>query len=172
MPMLLKVMPHKLQDNLLAANLLHDDDDMEIIRAENTTRERNLKVFHFVFSRVHTKDDQLAVKDAISRSLCESSQYCPFSKKQEPASENQQQTLRNLRPRLVEDMEVVLVLDRLIQADIADQHVREQIEAEKTRRDRVNTLLMFISRTHSQAQETFMKILRDTNWWIFEDDTS
>lgn len=141
--------------------------DREGIKA-NTTLERNEKMYRLVISRIKTHRQRVAVKEAISKGLRESSQYCPFTEKQSPASASQHEVLNELRPRLVEDMEVDPVLDRLIETKTIDHHIREVIDAEKTKREKVDTLLVFISRTHSQSHDTFMDILRSTNSWLFE----
>lgn len=170
MKTLLHSMPHKVQDNLMATRLLSFNDS-EGLEARATTYAKNLHMYTIVFAHVNTDRDQKAVRGAVCKGLCESSQYCPFSKEQQqPASSSQLEKLNKLRPRLVEDMEVGQVLDHLYQAEIADKHMQEVIRSKKTRRGRVDALLSFIHHTHSKAQDTFMDILKKTNWWIFEDE--
>lgn len=168
MSSLLNSLPHKVQDNLMDKGLL-SYDDVNGIQARPTLYDQNREMYRRLFSRVRKSQEREFVKAAVCRGLCESSQCCPFSQqKREAASSSQVQALNDLRPRLKEDMEVGQVLDELYQAKILDKHSIELINEGKTRRDRVLTFLSIMSRMHSKAQDTFMTILRKTNWWIFE----
>lgn len=162
-------MPRMVHDRLVTARIL-TLEDTEKIGAAKTTRGSNLIMYQSVLSKVRSRRERMAVKEAICGGLCESSQYCPFKEDQQPASTFQHEQILNIRDRLINDMEVDPVLDRLVQAGIADFHEQELVRAGKTRRDRVVELLDFMHHKHSQAHDTFMEILRETNLWIFEDE--
>lgn len=170
MSVLLNSISYKVQENLVAARLL-SVGDIRNIKTESTTKGQNVKMYQMVLSRVKSASNAIEVRKSVCKGLCESAQYCPFSQQESPATEIQKETITNLRPRLLEDAEVDPVLDRLTEERLMDFYQRELVRAEKTRRDRVDALLEFISHTHSRGHDTFMEILRITNWWIFKDDT-
>lgn len=158
-------MPHKVQDNLIAAKLL-SVIGIENIQTESTVKERNSKMYQIILTHVKTVCDRVKTKEAVCKGLCESAQYCPLSKKEKPASENQKEILENLRPQLVEDPDLAPVLDRLIQAGIIDHHLRDLIDAKISRRDKWDALLVILSHTHSRAHDQFIEILKETKTWV------
>lgn len=158
-------MSHTVQDGLVVAKLL-SVIDIQNIKAESTAYGRNSKMYEMILTRVKTAGDRVRAKEAVCKGLCESAQYCPFSKKESPASASQKEVLDNLRPELVDDPDLAPVLDRLIQARIVNHHQRDLIDAEKSRRDKWDTLLAIIAHTHSRAHDKFIGILKETKPWV------
>ena len=167
-PTLLDAMSYKIHD-LLVDEKLFRVADLKKILDEKTTRAQNRKLYEILLKKSHRPS---CVIDAICKGLCDSSQYCPFAtkeKKLEPVTEDQHDMLGVLRKRLVDDMDVTAVVDRLHEKGIVDEHVREEICASRTRRERIDVLLCFIYRTHRKAFDDFMDILHRLHPWIFDD---
>lgn len=168
MTILLNSMPYRVVNNLMEKQML-SFTEAKNIHAEPTKYAMNTRLYGHILQKV--TDDAAAdvVKEAICHGLCRTSQVCPFSKQQQdPASDTQRDVLRLQRSRLIDDMDVLTVLDSLIEKNILDLYLCEKVEAGKTKRDKVRTLLSFISCTHSKAHETFLEILKEKNWWLFE----
>lgn len=168
MSILLECMSYRVLDQLIAEGVLSYEDGKKITTA-TASSEQNRIMYTLLRSRVETKKEETTVIEAVCKGLCETSQYCPLSKQQEPASTAQRKRLREMYILLKENMDVSPVLNRLIAADIVDQHMHELIEAGTTRHDRVTKLLRFISHTHRQAHYDFMDILRDTHGWLMDE---
>lgn len=154
-------MPRLVLDRLVASKLVFLGD-IQQIDAEVTTYAKNVHMYKVVLSRVENKMGQEAVKEAICHGLCMSSQYCPFKPDQQPASTAQHEELCRLRNKLIDVMDVNLVLDKLVREGLADTYMQEHVGLGRTTRDRVDILLKFICHTHRQAHDTFMKIIRET----------
>lgn len=93
MSTLMNSMSHKVQANLVAANLLYVIDiDNISLKAESTMKERNSKMYRMLLTRVKTACDSVKT-EAMCKGLCESAQYCPFLKNEKPASANQKEIL-------------------------------------------------------------------------------
>ena len=167
MPTLWHSLPYKILDHLRQEAIL-TVDQYETITAEKTPREQNGKLYKILETMKKDEAAIKTIKKAICSGLCESVQYCPLSPGlNRPTPEDQHRRREKLQILMKEELDVMPILDVLAQKKFCSQYMLEKIRAQETRRDRVDTLLMFVSRFHRDAHKEFMDIVRENHPWIF-----
>ena len=154
------------QDTLQERGIL-SLDDIDSINCEKTLLDRNVKLMQLLLKK---KIPEGVVIGALCKGLCQSAQYCPFRPQEnEPLCGEYKDALELNRRMLIENLEVLPVLDHMHQAGFIDRHLREVVESKRTRRGRVDRLLLIVNRLHTKAYLEFMNGIKQTQPFLYDD---
>ena len=77
--------------------------------------------------------------------------------------------LKYCRQKIVEDLNVVDIIDKLIENDIVDDDTQERIMSERTRRAQVRALLDALPARGPRAYKVFLESLEENYSWLVEE---